>query len=167
VAAPATAFAALRTFVYVTLFMLFFGSLALAVRRFDPDLALTIPDWAIFPGIVLMTAGAALAAACAAVFVARGKGTPAPFDPPRVFVATGPYRYVRNPMYVGGLALLCGFGLVLRSVSVLLLAAGLFLSVHLFVVLAEEPGLARRFGESYLAYKRDTNRWLPRRPARK
>jgi protein-S-isoprenylcysteine O-methyltransferase Ste14 len=167
VAAPATAFAALRTFVYVILFMLFFGSLALAVRRFDPDLGLTLPDWAVLPGAVLMTAGAALAAACAAVFVARGRGTPAPFDPPRVFVATGPYRYVRNPMYVGGLSLLLGFGLVLRSVSVLLLAAVIFLVLQLFVVLAEEPGLIRRFGESYLAYRRGTNRWLPRRPARK
>jgi protein-S-isoprenylcysteine O-methyltransferase Ste14 len=67
-------------------------------------------------------------------------------------------------MYIGGLALLLGFGLALRSVSVLLLAGALFLIVHLFVTLAEEPGLARRFGESYLAYKRGTNRWIPRRP---
>jgi protein-S-isoprenylcysteine O-methyltransferase Ste14 len=164
VTAPATVFAALRTFVYVTLFMLFFGSLALAVRRFDPALGLTLPDWASLPGLALMSVGASLAAACAAVFVARGRGTPAPFDPPRFFVPNGPYRYVRNPMYIGGLALLFGFGLALRSASVLLLAAALFLIVHLFVVLGEEPGLARRFGKSYLAYRRDTNRWIPRRP---
>jgi protein-S-isoprenylcysteine O-methyltransferase Ste14 len=66
-------------------------------------------------------------------------------------------------MYIGGLTLLLGFGLLLRSASIVLLAFFLFLVVHLFVVLVEEPGLERRFGESYFAYKASTNRWIPSR----
>ena len=54
-----------------------------------------------------------------------------------------------------------GFGLFQRAVSVLLLAVGASLLAHLFVVFVEEPGLERRFGESYRRYKQSVNRWLP------
>lgn len=111
-----------------------------------------------------MIAGAALVLTCVGFFVLRGRGTPAPFDPPKNFVAAGPYKYVRNPMYVGGLSLLVGFGLWQQSVSILLFALLLALIVHLFVVLFEEPGLERRFSASYINYKQSVNRWLPRRP---
>jgi len=67
-------------------------------------------------------------------------------------------------MYLGGVATLAGCGLALRSPSVVALAAAAWGLVHLFVVLVEEPGLERRFGESYRDYKRVTNRWLPRPP---
>jgi len=106
--------------------------------------------------------GAAVAISCMAVFVARGRGTPAPFDPPREFVAQGPYKYVRNPMYVGGLGVLAGFGLYQRSLAIVLFALVFLCCAHLFVVFYEEPGLERRFGQSYLDYKRSVNRWLPR-----
>ena len=108
-----------------------------------------------------MIVGAAVAISCVAVFVARGRGTPAPFDPPREFVAQGPYRYVRNPMYVGGLGVIAGFGLYQRSLAIVLFALVFLCCAHLFVVFYEEPGLERRFGHSYLDYKRSVNRWLP------
>src|ERR1700741_4558110 len=61
-----------------------------------------------FAGAVLAGAGGALALWCVLTFATRGRGTPAPFDPPRVLVVGGPYRYVRNPMYLGAIAALVG-----------------------------------------------------------
>lgn len=100
---------------------------------------------------------------CVALFVVRGEGTAAPFDPPRRFVASGPYRFVRNPMYLGAALVLSGFGLYSRSPSVLGLVALAALFVHLFVVLVEEPGLESRFGEGYRDYKVRVKRWSPHR----
>lgn len=153
---------AVRAAVYGTGFVLLWGWVALSVRRFDPEIGGVLPGWIRPLGIVLMVVGAAVAVSCVAVFVARGRGTPAPFDPPRAFVARGPYKYVRNPMYVGGLGVLAGFGLYQRSLSILIFALVLLLAVHLFVLLYEEPGLERRFGQSYVEYKRSINRWIPK-----
>jgi protein-S-isoprenylcysteine O-methyltransferase Ste14 len=154
---------ALRAVVYMAGFLLFFVWLALRVRAFDPCLQVTLPNSVEIPGIVLMVAGGVLGLACAGTFIVRGKGTPAPFDAPREFVAVGPYRYVRNPMYVGGLSLLAGFGLYEHSVSILLMALVLLLVVHLMVVFYEEPTLRKSFGASYEEYCRNTARWLPTR----
>ncbi len=51
--------------------------------------------------LVPLTAGAVLYLWCLWEFAARGCGTPAPFDAPRRLVVRGPYRWVRNPMYLG------------------------------------------------------------------
>lgn len=117
-------------------------------------------------GGVLAALGALLGLACAALFVARGRGTPARFDAPRTFVAVGPYRWVRNPMYVGGMAMLAGAALWLRSPGMLLFSAIAWLVAHLFVLFYEERTLRRRFGESYEEYTRRVNRWWPRWPRR-
>jgi protein-S-isoprenylcysteine O-methyltransferase Ste14 len=158
--------AAIRTAIYMTGFVALWVWLALGVHRFDPAIGVAVPDWARWLGSALMVVGCAVGLTCGGFFAARGLGTPAPFDPPREFVATGPYRFVRNPMYIGGLLALGGFGLVERSPSILLLAAGVAILVHFFVVIVEEPGLEWRFGDSYRTYKRSVNRWLPRRPRR-
>ncbi len=105
-----------------------------------------MPAWTETLGIIFMPVGGMLALSCAAVFIARGRGTPAPFDAPEEFVAAGPYKYVRNPMYIGALVLLIGFGLYLHSISILLLSLVVFLLVGLFVVYFEEPNLSRKFG---------------------
>ncbi len=161
-----TIFIALRAALYGAGFVLLWGWLALYVQRYDRLFEFSMPVGVVAAGIVLMVAGAALVVACVGVFVARGRGTAAPFDPPRVFVPSGPYRYVRNPMYIGGWLVLAGFGLLQRSASILLLSVGMLLAAHLFVVLVEEPGLRRRFGESYEAYRARTRRWVPRPPER-
>jgi len=114
-------------------------------------------------GMLLAVAGAALAVACVAAFAFVGRGTPAPFDPPRRLVVAGPYRVIRNPMYVGaGLALL-GAALYFRSLALLAYLAALGLAAHLFVVLYEEPTLRRLFGTEYDAYCARTGRWWPGR----
>ncbi|SRR6266571_2807388 len=154
--------AAIRALIYMTGFVLFWGWQALSVRRFDLALGIALPAPLRSAGVGAMIAGGALAFTCAAVFAMWGEGTPAPFDPPRQFVAIGPYRYVRNPMYIGGLGVLAGLGLYLQSASALLLTVGVALLVHSFVVLVEERGLDVRFGDSYRQYKTIVRRWLPR-----
>jgi protein-S-isoprenylcysteine O-methyltransferase Ste14 len=157
-----TLFLALRSVIYMTGFLLLFGWIALQVRAFDRRFGVTLAAAVAVPGAILMVLGAILVLACAAVFISRGRGTPAIFDAPRAFVAVGPYKYVRNPMYIGGLTLLLGFGLYERSISILFMTVLLFPLFHLFVLFYEEPTLTRKFGSSYQEYLRAVRRWIPR-----
>ncbi len=109
-----------------------------------------------------MLIGGIIVLLCVIIFIVRGKGTPAVFDPPTKFVAMGPYAYVRNPMYIGGFILLIGFGLYHASVAILILSVILLAIFHLFVVIVEEKKLEGSFGESYLDYKKHLNRWIPK-----
>lgn len=156
--------AAFRSLLYATGFILFFGWIALRLRSYDHNFGFTFPRGVLRIGVILMSAGAALAILCIAAFVIRGPGTPALFDPPRQFVAAGPYRYVRNPMYIGGFFLLLGLALYLRSPAILLMVAAIILACHLLVVFYEEPTLRGKFGETYQAYCAAVGRWLPRLP---
>ncbi|HVT57487.1 MAG TPA: isoprenylcysteine carboxylmethyltransferase family protein [Thermoanaerobaculia bacterium] len=157
----ATAWIALRAAVYTSGFVVLWGWVALLFRPYDQRLGIALPPWAVPAGWVLMAAGAALAASCIGTFVVRGRGTPAPFDAPRQFVAVGPYRVVRNPMYLAGLCILIAYGLVERSGSIVLFAGAWILLVHLAVVTLEEPDLRRKFGTAYADYCRAVPRWLP------
>ena len=95
-------------------------------------------------------------------FARTGRGTLAPWDPPRVLVVQGVYRYVRNPMISGVLFVLLAEALLTGSRPVLIWFV-LFLSFNLvYIPLLEEPGLAARFGERYRLYKKNVPRWLPR-----
>lgn len=151
---------AIKALVVMSGFVWFWGWVALRVERLHGGLPL--PKWIAEPGIVLGAIGLALALACVATFVLRGRGTPAPFDPPKVFVAVGPYRHVRNPMYIGAWILLIGFGLHQRSVAIVVFSALWLLIAHLFVICYEEPHLRREFGATYEAYCRAVPRWAPR-----
>jgi protein-S-isoprenylcysteine O-methyltransferase Ste14 len=156
---------AVRGVVAATAFVLLWLWLASLVRRYDPLLGVGVPGWMRPIGGALLAAGAALAMSCVALFVTRGRGTPAPFDPPRVFVASGPYRYLRNPMYAGAILALVGGGLAFGSFAVVLLGAAFWLLAHLFVLFYEEPALERRFGSGYARYKAAVSRWFPHRPS--
>lgn len=160
------AFVAVRTLLYVSGFFAIWGWLVLALVRLDRGAgrALATGPVARSAGAALAVAGGLLALTCVAYLVVRGEGTPAPFDATRRFVAAGPYRFVRNPMYMGAVTLLAGLALVLDSPLVLGLAFAAAFSSNLFVIFVEEPGLGRRFGNSYAAYRRVTNRWVPRIP---
>ncbi len=158
------AFDALRTLVYASGFFLFWGWIAMGVRVYDRNLGIVLPDWTRGLGIPFMVVGGILALLCVGTFVVVGQGTPAPFDPPRRFVAVGPYKYVRNPMYIGGLIVFLGFGLYLHSFSILLLSVAVFFLLHLFVILYEEPNLRNRFSLSYEGYCASVRRWIPRLP---
>jgi protein-S-isoprenylcysteine O-methyltransferase Ste14 len=114
--------------------------------------------------VMLTALGPALVAWSMATFVRRGRATPSPIDRTERVVAVGPFRYVRNPMYIGVVATILGQGLVLGSVPVLIYAAAFALTAYLIVVLYEEPRLTRIFGQEYEAYRRTVPRWLPSRP---
>jgi protein-S-isoprenylcysteine O-methyltransferase Ste14 len=155
-------FVVLRAVLYAIGFVLLWGWVATLVRPFDARLSVTIPAWTLPVGWALVVLGALVTLWCVSTFAIRGLGTPAPFDPPREFVAVGPYRYVRNPMYIGAAGVILGAGLILRSPSIAGLAVLFLLFFHLFVLLYEEPALESRFGGPYLHYKATVHRWLPR-----
>lgn len=115
-----------------------------------------------FLGAALVTAGAVLAVGCILSFVVLGRGTPAPFDPPRRLVVRGPYRFVRNPMYVGATCTLLGVALYYESAALATYAAGFLVAMHLFVRAYEEPTLRRSFGTDYEDYCHRVGRWWPR-----
>jgi protein-S-isoprenylcysteine O-methyltransferase Ste14 len=156
--------AALRSLVYMTGFLFLWGWLALLVRSIGGGWALPQESRAV--GIVLMIVGGLVVLSCVGWFVVAGRGTPAPFDPPRAFVPGGPYRWVRNPMYLGALVVLIGFGFWNASLSMVLLALPALALAHLFVALYEEPTLRRRFGVPYVTYLARVNRWVPKPPRR-
>jgi protein-S-isoprenylcysteine O-methyltransferase Ste14 len=114
-------------------------------------------------GLAVCAAGSAFALWCIATFAVLGRGTPAPFDPPQRLVVRGPYRLVRNPMYLGAGLALCGAALYYRSLPLFGYAALFFAASHAFVLWYEEPALARSFGADYEAYRARVGRWLPRR----
>jgi protein-S-isoprenylcysteine O-methyltransferase Ste14 len=115
-------------------------------------------------GAAVIGAGIALYLWCVWNFATVGRGTPAPWDAPRRFVATGPYRWVRNPMYIAVVTVVLGEAWLFASLPLAiygLLVAAFF---HGFVVLYEEPSLTDTFGDEYLAYRAAVSRWIPRPP---
>lgn len=112
-------------------------------------------------GMLVGAVGAAVTLWCIFTFASIGRGTPAPFDPPRRLVVQGPYRFVRNPMYIGAGLALGGAALFYESVSLLGYACLFFLVTHLFVMLYEEPTLRQTFGQEYEAYCHKVRRWWP------
>ena len=158
------AFLALRTLIYATGFFFVLGWLfpaLLKIRR--STLSTSEPGWRALGALPILI-GLALMLWCVANFVVVGEGTPAPFDAPRRLVVSGPYRHVRNPMYVGGLLFLVGYALLFAEFSPVLLwyAVGLIVAVNLFILAYEEPTLRRKFNGEYREYCRNVRRWIPR-----
>lgn len=115
-------------------------------------------------GILLIAGASAVIQYAQFHFVQKGGGTGVPGDAPHHLVIAGPYRWVRNPLYLSGNSILLGLALVLTSPTLLLMTCTSVLLFHLFIVIIEEPQLVRRYGEEYLAYRRTVPRWIPRRP---
>ncbi len=111
--------------------------------------------------MIVGAAGAVVALWCVFTFAFTGRGTPAPFDPPRRLVIEGPYRFVRNPMYLGAGLALASAALFYWSLPLVAYTGCFLLATHLFVVLYEEPTLKRIFGREYEAYCREVRRWWP------
>jgi protein-S-isoprenylcysteine O-methyltransferase Ste14 len=113
-------------------------------------------------GAVLIAAGIAVLLHAFARFALEGSGTPAPVAPTERLVVGGIYRHVRNPMYVAVIAIILGQLLLFGSPGLALYAALATAAMVAFVLIYEEPTLARRYGESYQAYRRNVPGWLPR-----
>ena len=131
----------------------------LALLRMGPRIEtgvvslLAIPLWLIGGFIVLWSFW---------TFTFVGRGTPLPLDPPKDLVASGPYRYIRNPIYVGVLSIFLGHFLWFGYWALLIYAVFAFIGVHLFVILYEEPTLKRKFGAVYEEYLKRVPRWIPK-----
>jgi protein-S-isoprenylcysteine O-methyltransferase Ste14 len=120
---------------------------------------------AAIPGILLAAAGFGLVAWATSAFGRFGHGTPLPLYPPKRLVTQGPYRHIRNPIYVGwftawgGVTLLTG-NLTYAGMGAVLLVAGSAYAAH-----GERPALAGRFGPEFERWVRETPAFLPRRRA--
>lgn len=118
-------------------------------------------------GVWLLLNGLGLSGWCVNLLNVVGQGTPVPFDPPSRFVATGPYRVVRNPMAVGFFLMLAGEALLYQSRAIAIYLLAIMGAIHTFVCWVEEPNLTQRFGATYTAYKRAVPRWIPHAPSSK
>ena len=156
-------FVLVRTVTYAALFigllLIYLPARLLSWSGIVRPAAIEVPQVA---GMVIGAAGGSLAVWCILTFAFIGRGTPAPFDPPRRLVIRGPYRFVRNPMYIGAELALAGAALFYESWLLLGYAGLFFLMTHLFVVFYEEPTLRRTFEQKYEAYCRQVRRWWPR-----
>jgi protein-S-isoprenylcysteine O-methyltransferase Ste14 len=112
-------------------------------------------------GAVVAACGLAILLWTAADFVRRGRGTPAPYDPPRALVTSGLYQLSRNPMYVGVVSMILGQALWFGSSGALLYGVLAALAFHIRVVMFEEPTLTRLFGAAYADYCAYVPRWVP------
>ena len=152
----------LRAITYATLFVAFFlvilprGVLTASGYKWSGS-----PVWSELAGFALVIFGLVLVVWCLVTFAFVGKGTAAPFDPPRQLVVVGPYRFVRNPIYIGAVVAMAGAALVLWSWWLILYAAVVLSVTHLLVILYEEPHLRRVFGQPYEDYLRTVHRWIP------
>lgn len=155
-------FVIFRTITYATLFIgLVLVYLPARILAWSGIVRPAAMAWPQIGGIVIGSSGALIALTCVCAFAWIGKGTPAPFDPPRRLVVRGPYRFVRNPMYVGASLAVAGAALFYESIQLLAFVGLFLLTTHLFVVLYEEPTLRRSFGPEYDSYCQRVSRWWP------
>src|SRR5438270_8274503 len=113
-------------------------------------------------GVLLILVGLPMILDSFARFAIQGLGTPAPVLPTRHLVVTGLCRHVRNPMYVGVVAVIIGQGLVFAEARLLIYGAIVWLGFHLFVLGYEEPKLRATFGREYENLCKNVPRWIPR-----
>ena len=111
-------------------------------------------------GVVSFALGTALLLWCVWIFYREGKGTLAPWDPPKRLVTSGPYRWSRNPMYVAVVLVLGGWALAYGTTTLLTYAVAVMLAFHLRIVFGEEPWLARTHGAAWARYAARVPRWI-------
>ena len=135
------------------------GYVPLALLLHGPQLESGFFAYLAFP---LWLIGVVILLWCFWDFLVKGKGTPAPIDPPKELVAVGLYRFVRNPMYVAGMIALLGWFLWSPSLPLMIAPFLFFSAAHFFVTLYEEPNLKKRFGAAYENYLKKVPRWIPK-----
>lgn len=133
-------------------------ALAILIGAFLPGLRPSV--WSSAPaGMVLVILGVAFGAWAVGWFRRTGQD-PKPWTPSPELISRGPYRFSRNPMYVGMTLVTLGIGGLLARGWIALLAPVALLLVHRLAVVREEAYLSAKFGEPYLAYKAKVRRYL-------
>ena len=97
----------------------------------------------------------------------HGRGTPLPVMPTQELLTEGPFRYCRNPMTLGTILAYLGMAVAVRTIAGTVLVLSLGASLLAYLKRLEEKELAERFGDAYLAYKRETPFIIPRLPRRR
>lgn len=115
--------------------------------------------WIRIAGVVFILAGLVLIFSALATFKRTGQD-PKPWTVSPELIVQGPYRWTRNPMYVGLTCILIGLGLALNNPWFLLLAGVALLIVHFLAVLPEEKYLNEKFGRSYAEYRTKVRRYF-------
>jgi protein-S-isoprenylcysteine O-methyltransferase Ste14 len=111
-------------------------------------------QWLMVPAVLLISS--------VQEFVRRGRGTPAPADPPRLLVTSGTYAYIANPMQLGKFLVVAGWGLFWWNpwmVAVALLGMGYSIGV---ASPREDNEMTQRFSHAWLQYRHHVRRWWPR-----
>jgi protein-S-isoprenylcysteine O-methyltransferase Ste14 len=128
------------------------------------QLSQSFSEWLVIrsAGILLIVVGGAVLLHAFARFVTEGLGTPAPVAPAEQLVVGGPYRYVRNPMYLAVIVTIVGQGLLFLQAGLFVYASAVTIAQAAFVHWHEEPDLMERFGDQYVAYRDSVAGWLPR-----
>lgn len=156
----------LRGILYYSVFLvMILVVLPYAAMQFDrllPALSLQLPSWTRYLGWAVFAAFLMTYTACSWHLMSRGRGAYVEFDPPKEFVATGPFQYCRNPIAACVLGMIFGEAVGLSSSGVLMLFLVGLPIAHAQVVLLEEPLLRKRFGAQYGDYVRSVPRWIPR-----
>lgn len=156
----AVIFILFRAIVYATLFVAF--GLVFLPSRLLANSGLSAPaatGFAQVAGAIMVVAGGCLVSWSILTFVFVGKGTAAPFDPPRRLVVSGPFGYLRNPIYVGALVAMAGAALYFRSWGLAAYDVAIAVVFNVIVRAYEEPVLRRTFGDEYDAYCVRVRRW--------
>jgi protein-S-isoprenylcysteine O-methyltransferase Ste14 len=133
--------------------------LGLAADRFVTLPSLVIPQPISWAGLALVIVGLVLIASAIGLFRKAGEN-PEPWTPSATIIATGPYRFTRNPMYLGMALIQLGFGLWWPSVAVLVLVPVAVILIDRFVIAKEEHYLRSTFGEAYDGYCQKVRRWI-------
>ena len=113
-------------------------------------------------GSLLIISGIYLLVITNNLFSVIGKGTLAPWKPPKLLVIIGPYKYIRNPMI--GAVLLVLLGEVITTGSIILFSwFVIFLIINIiYFIYSEEPALVKRFGNNYKKYKKTVPMFIPK-----
>ena len=109
--------------------------------------------------VLILACGVSLVASARILFKRTGQN-PIPWKPTPELILQGPYRFTRNPMYVGVTLFVIGLGLALNNLWISLFAVLALLVVHFIAVLPEERYLAAKFGESYRSFLAQVRRYL-------
>lgn len=144
----------------VAAFMLLPGVVAYAVPLLLASSGRGERYWWQLAGLGAVGLGTSVLIWCAREFYVAGKGTLAPWSPPRELVVSGPFKFSRNPMYVAVVLVLIGWATWYASPALLGYTAAVAVAFHLRVVFYEEPRLQQQFTELWRAYSKSIPRWF-------
>ena len=132
--------------------------IAIGLNYLIPTKKLIFVPYNLF-GILIIIGGISLIVFCTLLF--KKKGTPkSPFKKPTLMITSGPYKFTRNPMYVGVTSVSLGIAILFGTLIMFLAPLAFFLTINFTFISKEEKLLENLFGQNYIDYKKKVRRWL-------